>query len=132
MDRKHYTNYLLHFSCVVFLESAESLHRHSFIVIGAFPNITESARGNGLLGHFFDGISKNGVGGGQKPLPTAELPKPLEDRGIVFIGLKDLCRASMLRIDSQVEYFAERTLSHTSNNAFTLSVFKTYRLYSTC
>ena len=88
-----------------------------------------------MFGHLFDGIFRNGVGGRQKPRPTAELAKLLEDRDIVLIGLKDLYRASMMRIDSQVEYFAERTLSHASNNAFTRFVsrtYKTYRLYNTC
>ena len=55
-------SYPFHFSYVVFLEYTKNLYRHSFIVIGAFPNITESTRGYGILSRL-DELPGNDVGG---------------------------------------------------------------------
>ena len=97
-DREYRTNYLFYFPYVVFLEYPESLHSHSFTVIYAFPNITKNARGDGLFSRLLDVSFGDGVGGRQKPRPTAELPKSLEDHVIRFSGLKGLRHTSTLSL----------------------------------
>ena len=116
-DRKRRINYIFYFSYVVFLESAESLHRHSFTVINAFPNIAKSPGGNGLFSRLLDMSFRDGVGGRQKPRQTAELPEPLGDHVVGFSGSKGLRHTSALRMDPRdsiyrrahlVKYFQQR------------------------
>ena len=59
---KHWMSYLSYFLHIFFLIHTESLYCHPFGVIGAFPNIAETSRGDGMFS-CFDKLSGNDVGG---------------------------------------------------------------------
>ena len=61
-DQNHRMNYPFYFSYVVFLEYTKNLYRHSFIDIGAFPNITKNTRSYRILSRL-DELPGNDMGG---------------------------------------------------------------------
>ena len=74
----------------------EGLNRHSFAVVNALPNITESSRSDGMLSHLED-VSGYDVGVREQTRSTTELKKLLEYLHVTFRGCKSLCRTIILR-----------------------------------
>ena len=60
--QKRKVNYLLYFLQSFRLVHTESLYRHSFIIVDAFPNVGITARGDGVLCRL-DELLWNDVGG---------------------------------------------------------------------
>ena len=88
-DRKHWVRYLSNFPYIFILVHTESLYRHSFIVVNAFPDITGTPRGDWIISRL-DEIFGYNVGSREQSRSATELAELLEYLYIV-VGAVRAC-----------------------------------------